>query len=117
MKSFLAVETNDRVPKDLSKNRIKACYDLVATWVSMFENSDICVISSVVHGSGEIEEDLLRVHYVGKKNVKDFTNERIESRNNSFYEPLKKNKMMKFASSVAKIKSKGIKAEADCDMF
>ena len=114
-KLSLDLDTPCSVPKDLGKNRksfdescVSLCHETIRTWNNPFQQSkSIVSLSSGVAANSDVEHDLLNAEKVGEAQLEEFVSSRIESNNVSFYERIKKNKLMTFDSAVKKCVVKG----------
>ena len=99
-KESVNLATRKNVPKDLGKTRIKNdekvvqhCCSIIKSWQNLFEHSE-----KIVGLSSQIEAPPAVQATIRESSFKDFIQNRIESNNFGFYEPI--NKLRNFDASI-----------------
>ena len=121
--------TRRNILKDLGKKRIKNdekivqyCCSMFKRWQNPFEQSEKIVgLSSQIETSPAVQKHLMNAAAVGESCFKDFIQNRIESNNSRLYEPIKKNKLCNFDTTIVtkiiKVNGKDIAIKNDRETF
>ena len=116
-------------PKELQSSRVKfdenavtKCYNVLKEWSTIFGSCDsLMSLSSGINATLEVQQDLLKAEDVGKKQARDFIDDRIKNNKVGFYETIKKNKLKTFSTMNAtkkiSVKGKEVIIRADRSLF
>ena len=107
-KESVILATRINFPKDLGKKRIKNdekvvqhCCSIIKNWQNPFEQSEKNVgLSSQIQAPPAVQKDLMNAAIIGESSFKDFIQNRIESNNFGFYEPIKNNMLRNFDTAI-----------------
>ena len=128
-KESVILATRINFPKDLGKKRIKNdekvvqhCCSIIKNWQNPFEQSEKNVgLSSQIQAPPAVQKDLMNAAIIGESSFKDFIQNRIESNNFGFYEPIKNNMLRNFDTAIRtkimKVHGKDITTKNDRETF